>query len=50
MRDRLRVPTPDRILWIAEAFRAGLDRDEVAGLTRVDPWFLEQIRELVVFE
>ncbi len=50
LRDRLRVPNPDRILYIAEAFRQGLPREEVAALTRIDPWFLEQIRELVAFE
>jgi carbamoyl-phosphate synthase large subunit len=50
LRDRLRVPNADRVLYIAEAFRQGLSRDEIAALTGIDPWFLEQIRELVAFE
>jgi carbamoyl-phosphate synthase large subunit len=50
LRDRLRVPNPDRILYIAEALRRGLGRDEVAALTRVDPWYLAQVEELVRFE
>jgi carbamoyl-phosphate synthase large subunit len=50
LRDRLRVPTPDRLLHVAEAFRQGLSREDVATLTRIDPWFLEQVRELVAFE
>ncbi len=50
LRDRLRVPNADRVIYIAEAFRCGVSRDEVAALTRIDPWFLEQIRELVEFE
>jgi carbamoyl-phosphate synthase large subunit len=50
LRDRLRVPNADRVLYIAEAFRGGVAREEIAALTRIDPWFLEQIRELVEFE
>jgi carbamoyl-phosphate synthase large subunit len=50
LRDRLRVPNADRVLHIAEAFRRGFAREEVAALTRIDPWFLEQIRELTAFE
>jgi carbamoyl-phosphate synthase large subunit len=50
LRDRLRVPTADRIHHIAEAIRQGLPTGEIAGLTGVDPWFLEQIREIVAFE
>jgi carbamoyl-phosphate synthase large subunit len=50
LRDRLRVPNADRVLYIAEAFRRRMATEEVAALTRVDPWFLAQIRELVEFE
>jgi carbamoyl-phosphate synthase large subunit len=50
LRDRLRVPNPDRLWYLAEAFRRGLGRDEVAGLTGIDPWFLDELRELVRFE
>ncbi len=50
LRDRLRVPTADRLQHIAHAFRAGLSLEEVAALTAADPWFLAQIREIVEFE
>jgi carbamoyl-phosphate synthase large subunit len=50
VRDRLRVPNADRLLYIAEALRQGMATAEIGGLTRIDPWFLEQIRELVDFE
>jgi carbamoyl-phosphate synthase large subunit len=50
LRDRLRVPNAERVLYIAEAFRRGLAREEIAALTRIDPWFLEQVRELTLFE
>jgi carbamoyl-phosphate synthase large subunit len=50
LRDRLRVPNPDRLLYLAEAMRRGLAREEIAGLTRIDPWFLAQMEELIAFE
>jgi carbamoyl-phosphate synthase large subunit len=50
LRDRLRVPNPDRLLYVAEAMRRGLGREEIAGLTRIDPWFLGQMEELIAFE
>jgi len=50
LRDRLRVPNPDRILYLAEAFRRGIPREEIAALTGIDPWFLAQLHELVLFE
>ncbi len=50
LRDRLRIPNADRVLYLAEAYRQGLTTDEIAALTRIDPWFLEQIHELVAFE
>ncbi len=46
----LAVPRPDRLLIIAQAFRAGLSVEEVHAACRVDPWFLDQIRHLVAVE
>src|SRR6266576_2587840 len=50
-RDRLahelRAPGADRLLYVADAFRAGWPVARVAELTRIDPWFLAQIEELV---
>jgi carbamoyl-phosphate synthase large subunit len=43
-------PTPDRILVIAQAFRHGLTVEEVAQVSRYEPWFLRQIEELVKVE
>src|SRR5437867_12682718 len=50
LRHLLRVPTPDRVFAIGDAYRAGFTTQEVHGLTRIDPWFLEGIREIVAFE
>ncbi|MGD9537237.1 MAG: carbamoyl-phosphate synthase large subunit [Alphaproteobacteria bacterium] len=43
-------PRPDRLLVIAEAFRAGLPLDDIQRLSRFDPWFLRQIEALVAAE
>ncbi|MEN9944183.1 MAG: carbamoyl phosphate synthase large subunit [Pseudomonadota bacterium] len=43
-------PGPDRIWYVADAFRMGLGIDEVYEETKIDPWFLEQIEELVEIE
>ncbi len=50
LRGHLRVPTPDRIWYIADAFRHHLSLDEIYQESRVDPWFLGQIEELVLQE
>jgi len=43
----LRMPGPDRLRYVADAFRAGLALEEVHGASRIDPWFLAQIEDLV---
>ncbi|MBA4697612.1 MAG: carbamoyl-phosphate synthase large subunit [Legionella sp.] len=50
IRGHLREPTPDRLWYIADAFRHGLSLDEIYQETKVDPWFLMQVQELVVLE
>ncbi len=46
----LATPTPDRLLVIAQAFRAGLTTAQVQAACKYDPWFLERIREIVEME
>ncbi len=43
----LRPQEPDRILKIAQAMRYGISNEAVFDATKVDPWFIEQIRFLV---
>ncbi len=40
----------ERIWYVADAFRCGMSIDEVFQLTRIDPWFLAQIEDLVLTE
>jgi carbamoyl-phosphate synthase large subunit len=46
----LRRPNDQRILYIGEAFRRGFSVDEVFSLSKIDPWFLYQIKEIIDFE
>ncbi len=50
IREALAVATPDRMAAIFEAFRRGWDPSEVHRLSRIDRWFLGQLREIVSFE
>jgi carbamoyl-phosphate synthase large subunit len=43
----LRAPGANRLLYVADAFRAGWPLARIADLTRIDPWFLAQLEELV---
>ncbi len=43
----LGTPTPDRILQVGQAFRLGFTIEEVHESCKIDPWFLEQIKDLV---
>jgi carbamoyl-phosphate synthase large subunit len=50
LRHLLQVPTPDRLFAIGDAYRAGMTTADVHALSKIDPWFLENIREVVAFE
>jgi len=47
---KLIMPCAERIFYIRHAFRAGFSLDEIHRLTRIDPWFLQQIREIIEME
>ena len=49
-RYELREPGAERIWYLADAFRAGMSREQLFEVTRIDPWFLIQIEELVQIE
>ncbi|HSN40001.1 MAG TPA: carbamoyl-phosphate synthase large subunit, partial [Burkholderiales bacterium] len=40
-------PGPERIWYVADAFRCGMSIEEVHGLSHIDPWFLAQIEDIV---
>ena len=50
IRRELKAPGPERLFQVAEAFRAGMSVDDVFNLSFIDPWFLDQIEDLVAME
>ena len=50
LRGHLREPTPDRLWYIADAFRQGFRLEDIHQECKVDPWFLAQIEMLVLME
>ncbi len=47
IQQKLVTPNAERIFYIRHAFRAGFTADEIHNLTKIDPWFLAQLKELV---
>ncbi len=47
IRAALSKPTPQRLLYIAQAFRHGMSVVDVNAITKYDPWFLERIKHIV---
>jgi len=50
LKEKLTVPCQGRLYYIRYAFKMGWSVKEVQQLTRIDPWFLEHVRQLVEFE
>ncbi len=50
LRKELRIPGADRLLYVADALRHGYSYDDVAKISKIDPWFLAQIDDLVKSE
>ncbi|WP_273754435.1 carbamoyl-phosphate synthase large subunit [Bartonella sp. MM73XJBT.G] len=50
IRSAIAIPSPDRLRYIAEAMRAGLPLNEIHQISKIDPWFLEQIASIIEME
>ncbi|TAN65462.1 MAG: carbamoyl-phosphate synthase large subunit [Methylobacter sp.] len=50
MQREMRHPGPDRLLYVADAFRSGMTLEDVHEASKIDPWFLAQIEDLVITE
>ncbi len=40
-------PGPERIFYVADAFRIGMTLEQIHGFSHIDPWFLAQIEDIV---
>ncbi|PIT70872.1 carbamoyl-phosphate synthase large subunit [Bartonella tribocorum] len=50
IRSAIAIPSPDRLRYIAQAMRAGLPLNEIHQISKIDPWFLEQIVSIIEME
>jgi len=50
IRAALGTPTPDRLLYVAQAMRLGVTDEQIHSACRIDPWFLAEIRGIVETE
>src|ERR1700735_5015968 len=50
LRAAIGQPTPDRLLKVAQALRLGMAVEEIHEASKIDPWFLERIAEIIALE
>ncbi len=50
VREGISVPRADRVFWLRQGFLHGMTCQEIFELCAIDPWFLEQLRQLVAIE
>ncbi len=46
----LRIPGPERLWYVGDALRFGFEIEKIYEMTGIDPWFLNNIREIIEFE
>ncbi|SEL05463.1 carbamoyl-phosphate synthase large subunit [Pseudoxanthomonas sp. GM95] len=47
LRRELKAPGPERLFYVGDAFRAGMSVEDIHALSFIDPWFLDQIEDLM---
>src|SRR6202167_1980290 len=47
LREKIATPRPDRIHWLFVALERGISAKEAIELTKIDPWFIEQMLEII---
>ena len=50
IRAAIGTPTPDRLRYVAQAMRMGMPLNEIHQISKIDPWFLEQIASIIDME
>jgi len=50
LKSKLKTPHDDRLWYIAQALREGMSIREIFDLTGIDPWFLQNIRQIIDME
>ena len=50
IKEKLRIPNCERLWYIADGFRSGMTLEEIFELTKIDPWFLHNIKQIIELE
>ncbi|MFA5085778.1 MAG: carbamoyl-phosphate synthase large subunit, partial [Candidatus Omnitrophota bacterium] len=50
IKEKIRIPNDDRLFYIRYALKIGLSNEEIYGLSRIDRWFIDNLKELVETE
>jgi len=50
IKDKIRIPNDERLFYIRYGLKSGLSIDEIYNLSRIDRWFLDEMKELVETE
>ncbi len=50
IREKLRTPNAERLWYLADAFRVGMDIEEIFNLTYIDRWFLQNLKQIMDIE
>jgi carbamoyl-phosphate synthase large subunit len=50
IRQKISVPNWERVWYIADGFRLGMTVEEMFSLSKIDPWFLHQVRQIIEME
>ncbi|MES2883328.1 MAG: carbamoyl-phosphate synthase large subunit [Pseudomonadota bacterium] len=50
IREELATPRANRLWYVGDAFRTGMSVEDIFKLSKIDPWFLDQIEELIAME
>ncbi|MDH4162678.1 MAG: carbamoyl-phosphate synthase large subunit [Nitrospirota bacterium] len=50
VREKISVPNWERLWYVADGFRIGMSVEEIFNLSKIDPWFLHQIKQIVDME
>ena len=50
MKEKLAHPTPERVFWLRAALKSGISPAEIAETTRIDQWFLENMKQICDLE
>lgn len=50
IRSKITIPTPERLLYVGQALRLGMSEQDIHKSTKIDPWFIERMANIIAAE